>query len=499
MKFLISLIVLFPTLLFAQFPVDYVVSEPFRDAKRSGSLYKTFTTDQNQIVLVRNAKKQILIDVYSEDFTPVLNKSIERDRMEVLFGSMIRGNELILISVYYPNSKERVVTTHLLNLSTGDHKTKTLLNKTLEKTGKLLNLRINRQTMMAVSRNNQYFVIGMDDFKENVGSFELIVFDTETLERQYRQNSRKSGDAPIYIASDLMIDNDGVVYLLGKEYERGEIINVINDADRDYLLTRADAESVSSESIDLGSEQHVIALRLLDAKNHVRAVGLYGKRQGSKINGTVVFTHDKKDLSMVAEKRSDIPKEIYDDLFHSERAERRNKKQKGIRNTYINYIKESEDGTIYLSAQEYSVTNSTDQNRNSMNHYHYGNILHFSINPVGELNWGRAIRFSYMLSEYALNHLYHSIVTDGSLYVVLNGYLGKEERISANDKGRGVRNALLVYRYDNQGEVERAWLFNNTASLHSRFAPQYGAVTSNGQFVTLNRRRGQRRFIMIRF
>ena len=334
-------------MLSAQSELEYTISEPFKDAKRAGNVYRTFSTDDDQIVLVRTGKKQLLVDVYLKEFSPILRKSIERNRAEGLVGSVLRGNELTLVSVYYPNAKERIVTAHRIDLKTGDHKSKKLFDKTVKKTGKLFNFRADRATLMASSRNNRYFAVGMDNVNENIASFEITVFDTETLERVYRKNSRTRGEVKNFLANDLMIDNEGVTYFLGKEFETGKLFDFDKEADYDYLLTRADAEGTKTERIDMGAEQHIVALRLLDAKNHVRAVGLYGKRRGNEINGTVVFTIDKNDLSIAAEKRSDIPEQLYSDLFNANAAERKDKKQKGIRRTYINFINESSDGAIH--------------------------------------------------------------------------------------------------------------------------------------------------------
>ena len=484
-------------MLSAQSELEYTISEPFKDAKRAGNVYRTFSTDDDQIVLVRTGKKQLLVDVYSKEFSPILRKSIERNRAEGLVGSVLRGNELTLVSVYYPNAKERIVTAHRIDLKTGDHKSKKLFDKTVKKTGKLFNFRADRATLMASSRNNRYFAVGMDNVNENIASFEITVFDTETLERVYRKNSRTRGEVKNFLANDLMIDNEGVTYFLGKEFETGKLFDFDKEADYDYLLTRADAEGTKTERIDMGAEQHIVALRLLDAKNHVRAVGLYGKRRGNEINGTVVFTIDKNDLSIAAEKRSDIPEQLYSDLFNANAAERKDKKQKGIRRTYINFINESSDGAIHLSAQEYYVTTSRDRNGNIDYQYNYRNILHFSINPIGELNWGRGIFFKERLDDYALNHLYHSFVSNGNLYVVFNGARKDRERSNDRVKASGALTALTVYRYDTNGEVERMRLFENKL-LQPRFFPQYGSVTRDGQFITLNNRRGQRQFILIR-
>ena len=495
MKHLFWLLLAAPTLLFAQSDIDFTISEPFKDAKRSGNLYQTYTTDQNQVVLVRTGKKQILVDIFDEQFQPVFQKSIERNKKEGLFGSILRGNELTLISVYYPTTKERIVTAHRLDLATGKHRAKTLFNKTIEKTGKLFNFRAHRQTDFAVSKNDRYFVIGMDNQHQNLASYELNVFDVETLERVYRKRSRARGDKLNFRANDLMIDNAGVCYFLGKEYE-GKFFDLDRDADYDYLLTRADAEGLKTERVDMGSEQYIVAMRLLDAKNHVRAVGMYGKRRGSEVNGTVVFTFDKETLDVAAEKRSDIPKEMYADLFNEAKTERKNQKQKGIRRTYINHINEADDGTLHLSAQEYFVTQSTDRNGNVTYTYHYRNMLHFSINPIGELNWGRGIFFKRSQGNYALNHLYFSFVRDGKLHVVFNGARRDKERSNDRVKASGKLTALTVYVYDENGEVERVRLRDNTLG-EPTFFPQYGAVTRDGRFITLNNRRGRRQFILI--
>ena len=496
MKHLLWLLCAVPTLLFAQTDIDLTLSEPFRDAKRSGNLYQTYTTDQNQIVLVRTGKKQLLVDVFDETFRPVFQKSIERNRQEGLFGSILRGSELTLISVYQPSSRERIVTAHRVDLASGDHRAKRLFTKTVDKTG-LFNFRRDRTTDFAVSRNDRYFVVGMDHQHENLATYELSVYDTETLERVYRKRTRARGKKKNFVANDLMIDNQGVTYFLGKEYESdGKLFDLDREADYDYLLTRADAGGIQQERIDLGAEQYIVTLRLLDAQKHVRAVGLYGKRRGNEINGTVVFTIGKNDLDVVAEKRSDIPKEMYADLFNEARTERRDKKQRGIQRTFINYLNESADGTLHLSAQEYYVTRRTDRNGNVTYTYNYGDLLHFSINPIGELNWGRGILFHRAQGNYALDHLYHSFVRDGKLYVVFNGARRDKERSNGRVKASGRLTALTVYVYDERGEVERVRLRDNALG-EPVFFPQYGAVTLDGRFVTLNNRRGRRQFVLI--
>ena len=496
MKFrFLSLLLLFASTAFAQLQqLDFKISEPFKDAKRSGNLYETYVTDDNRIVLVRSGKKSILVDVFSEDFSLIFQKSIERNKKEALFGSVLRGNELTLVSVYYPTTKERVITTHRVDLNTGDHRSKALFSKTVKKTGKLFNFRRDRLTDFAVSRNQKYFVIGMDNQNENINSYELSVFDVETLERVYRKNSHQ-GKERNFIANDLMIDNQGIVYFLGKEFERGGSI-FDREANYKFMLTRVDADRARSKRIDLGEEQFIIAMRLLDAKNHVRAVGLYGKRRGSQVNGTIVYTIDKTELDIEAEKRSDIPESMYADLFNEAKTERKDKKQKGIKRTYINYINENSDGSIHLSAQEYYVTSTTDRNGTVDYDYNYRNILHFSINPIGELNWGRGIFFKKTLENYALNRLYFSFVRDGKLYVVFNGARRDKERSNDRVKASGNLTSLTVYIYDEQGEVERLRLRENRLG-EPYFFPQYGAVTNTGKFITLNNRRGRRQFVMI--
>ena len=145
----------------------------------------------------------------------------------------------------------------------------TLLKKKVQKKGRLFSGENKRQTNFSVSPNNKYIAIAVDNIKRNTNSYDVFVYDAESLALTYSK-SYYSNTEKFYTASDMIVDDNATVYNIGKEYARGRRERKKAKANYSYVLSKIEENNISSAKIELTEDEFIKSLKL--ALNQLRSV-----------------------------------------------------------------------------------------------------------------------------------------------------------------------------------------------------------------------------------
>src|SRR5690606_23905001 len=232
-----------------------------------------------------------------------------------------------------------------------------------------------------------------DNIKKNLNSYTARVFYANGLEQVY-QKSYQEDKEKYFEPNDMVIDNSGTVYSVGKKFLQGRSQKKKGEANYDFLLNKISQESVSDIKISLGESEHIRSLNLSLNDEELRLVGFFSERNVNRIKGGCNFVVDISNAMTIKGKNSfDLPVSVYEDLYGEKRADR--KKDTELSNFYIDYIVEDSNGNTYLLAEEFYITQQYIQTGTMGGYwttvFHYDDILILKFNANNNLEWGRSV------------------------------------------------------------------------------------------------------------
>src|SRR5690606_30389903 len=105
-----------------------------------------------------------------------------------------------------------------------------------------------RQTSFALSPDGNYLAIVTDNVKKNLNAYTARVFYSNNLELVY-QKSYQEDKEKYFEPNDVVIDNSGTIYSLGKKFLQGRSQKMKGEANYDFVLNKIGEESISDIKI----------------------------------------------------------------------------------------------------------------------------------------------------------------------------------------------------------------------------------------------------------
>lgn len=137
------------------------------------------------------------------------------------------------------------------------------------------------------------------------------------------------------------------------------------------------------------------SLQLFKSEDNVSAVGFYGKKDESRINGICLINLNPEDLSIKGEKFTAFSETFLTDKYGNKDGKKKKSKKKGIRNIDFKSVYSLSDGGIILNAEEFYITTytttSSNGNMTTRTVYNFNDIMSVKIDKSGELVWSRNI------------------------------------------------------------------------------------------------------------
>lgn len=464
-------------------------SSKFKEKIKSDYILSFDTSDSGDMVLLRKGKKKLIIDKFDKQFSKTYTEVVKTAKNERCVGGFFLGEEVKFFTVLKPKKRERVLYCHTFNLITNKYAKYELFKKTMEKGGSLFYSRKRKETNFAVSPNGDFFVIATKNSKKSINSSSIHVYDVNNLELVYTKSYQKN-EKDFYQHHSISMDDDTNIYSLGKMDVDGKYTFVLNKINRDHI---------KEMKIDL-NDKYVKTLALSNYQNQLSLYGFYSEDYVGKIKGGCSFKIDKENLSITSEKMNELPLEVYKGLYGDKRAEKKKKKGKELKNFEEDYILvDEEDGSTYLLAEEFYITQVYVANANGGGYYrsqpHYNDILILKFNNEGDLDWGRGIYKKDQMPSY------NAFLKDHKLHVILNTGINLKEQKNGRTKlskgwlGIGPT-ALYDFVYSKSGEIERNKIQDNKRKGNTKYHPFLGAHQKE-KLIMMSLYKSSRRFMVL--
>jgi hypothetical protein len=433
-----------------------------------------YTTNDALTGIVRENKRNISFDVFNEKLKKTFSKIIETSRKEKYVGDVFFEDEIKIFTVYSPKKNERIVYCHIFNINTKTYKKVTLFTTLVEKKQRLFSGANKRQTSFAISPNGNFIAISTDNIKKNLNSYTIRVYNANSLDLVYNKSYQEHKEK-FFEPNDLVVDNTGTVYTVGKQFLKGRFQKINGIANYDFSLSKITKKENKSLKVSLENDEHISSLKISNIDN-LKLLGFYSKKDINRIKGSCSFNIDKGSMSITNKKISKLPVSVYQDLYGYRKA--KNKKNKELSRFYIDYVLEDSLGNTFLLAEEFYITQTYVNNGMGAGYwstvYHFDDILILKYNAKGELEWGRSI------FKRATGPSYNAFLKEDKLHVILNS--GK--KLTKKEDGRTKASikffestALYDFEYSSDGQVAYNKIQNNKGKTFYR--PYYGTFRNN--------------------
>ena len=468
-------------------------SPNYRDQFRSTFILNVYTTKDNTTnVIARKSKTNLVFETFDNQAKGKKMLSVKVHKKERFVGELFYNNLVRIFMVESPNKKERLLHCYTYNIDDNTSTKTTLLQTEVKKKSSLFSGRNKRQTNFSISPNNKFIAIATDIEKKNSNSYNINVYDAATLSLNYSKSYYSNPDK-YYQSSDMIVDDNAVVYNVGKEYFKGRRERKNAKANYSYVVTKVDKKTIKTGIIELNKEEYIKNLSLSFLDNKLKLIGYYSEDKVFGIKGVISIALDKNSLKISDKKNQKLPLKVFEDLYGYRKA--KNKKNSELTSFTLDYMLEDELGNTYLVAEEFYITQTYISNGMNggtyVTTYHYDDLLITKLDKEGNLLWGRSI------FKRSNEPSYNAFLNNGKLHVLLNSGKNltakKDGRLKVS-KGWFESTSLYVFLYDKEGNVTHQKIQDNKGK--TTYIPFRGSY-ANGKFVMYNHSKSKKKLMIL--
>lgn len=467
-------------------------SKKYRDEHKSTTVLSINTTQLNLTIVARKSKSTLIFESFDENAKGKNIRSIKLHKKENFVGELFYDNQIRIFMVESPSKTKRILNCYTLDVFTFNYTKTTLLDTTVEKKSALFSGQNKRQTNFSISPNNKFIAITTDNVKKNSNSYDVHLFDAKTLSQLFTKGYY-SNEEKYYSSSDMIVDNNGTVFSIGKEYFKGRRERKKAKANYSYVITKIDNNKIVNGKVELTEDEYIKNISLSFYKDNLRLIGYYSQDKVFGIKGVSQFSVDKNSLSILDKKKEPLPAKVFEDLYGYRNA--KNKKDSELTSFSLDYILEDDNGNTFLIAEEFYVVQVYVSNGMNggyyMTTYHYDDILITKLDADGNLKWGRSI------FKRATTPSYNAFLKDDKLFILLNS--GKKLTDKADgrlkvSKGWFESTSLYAFVYDVDGNLRYEKIQDNKGK--TTYIPYLGSY-KNGKFVMYNHSKGYKQIMIL--
>jgi hypothetical protein len=468
--------------------LDVIESEEYRDKFYAlDEILVNFMSSSGLIGVVRKADRNVLFEVFDEDFKPIFNKLIKIELKEKITGYVTNEDQIKVFTVYSPKAKKRIIYCYIFNLRDRSYKRVQVFGTTLERSSDLLFSKKKYQKSFGISPNGNFIVIATQNIKKNTYSYTIRIFNSTTFEEVYKQSYREDINR-FFELNDLFVNDEGKVFVLGKLFFEGKSQKKSGEANYQFVINKITQEGVEKLEIKLADE-HIKSLSFSIKDNELQLLGFYSKKNIDRIKGACVFIVNFDSFQIVDNLKYELPEKVYKDLYGSREIIK--KKGKELSNFKLDFVLKNDRGDSYWLAEEFYITYRSSGYGTFNAVYNYDNILVLKFNSKNELLWGRSI------FKKSFESSYYAFLKEDKLHVILNS--GKELKKKNNGRIKSSKawlesTALYDFVYSKEGDVSYDKIQDNKGKSYYR--PYYG-IFQNGKFVMMNAISLKRRFMIL--
>lgn len=467
-------------------------SQKYKNQHFSTSVLSVNTNDSNRTIIARKSSSSLIFETFDENAQgkKVINKKLERK--EVFAGNLFYDNKVKIFTIHKPSKTERIINCHIYDVASNKYDKIELFKTTVEKKGSLFSGRNNKRSNFSISPNERFIAIAIDDIKKNSNSYLIHVFDAQSLKLIYSKNYY-SNPEKYFNSLDMVVNDDGMVYSVGKEYLKGKRERKKQKANYSFILSKINKEKVTTARIELDENEYIQGLKMTLKEESLDLIGYYSEVNAFGIKGVSQFKLDLGDLSILYKNKSKLPIEVYEGIYGKNNASR--EKGRELTSFDLDHILEDEEGNTFLVAEEFYITQvymSNGMNGGTYSTvYNYDDILITKFSADGELLWGRSI--------FKRSHTpsYNAFVKDGKLHVLLNSgkdLTKKRDGRLKVKKGWFESSSLYDFVYDEEGNVANEKIQDNKGK--TKYIPYRGNY-KKGKFVMYNHSKDSKQLMIL--
>lgn len=459
--------------------LDLSKSKEYVDTVKTDSIISFYTSNEGLTGIVRDAKKNMVFDIFDEKMTRIYTKVIDKEKKETFVGTLSFANEVKIFTDYAHKKNNRILFCHVLNMADKSYKKVKVFEIDIDARNTLYSEMKSHQTLFALSPNGKQIAITTDNIHKNDDSYSVKVYNSSSLEEIYHNKYLQHTDK-VFELQDFKIDDNGVVYTLGKQYLKGIRSEIGGRPNYNFVLTKITDLETQELNIDL-EDYHIKNLSISLFANQLQLLGLFSEKNVSNIKGGCSFSIDPSLLVLRNSHTKYLPKKVYEDMYGNFNS--KNEKKKELSNFNIDYVINDHNGNTFILAEEFYITSGPNMSMgnglysggNAMPHY--DDVLILKFNKSGQMTWGRSI------FKRAKEHSYSAFLKGNRLHIILNSgknLVKKEDGRTKVSKSLFESLALYNFSFSDTGDVSHLKLldYNN----RDRYLPQYGYYY-NGTFV----------------
>lgn len=347
--------------------------------------------------------------------------------------------------------------------------------------------------------------------------FGFSVLDSELAEI-WKKEIELPYTEQFFTIEDHQVNNDGDVYLLGKEYNENKKDRIKGIPNYKYhILAYLDnGKKIKDYEINL-EDKFITDITYKIAENgDLICSGLYSKNGTSSVKGAFYMTIDFETRQV----KNNSVKEFDENFITqgwSDRAIAKAKKKEIKKDQAIelyeydlkDFVLRKDGGAILLAEQYYVrvvTTTSRDANGNvsttTTYHYYYNDIIVVNISPSGQIEWATKVdkrQHSINDSGYLSSYVLH--VKEDKLHLIYNEYarvyFEKDERKQLTKKERKSYLTVVV-TIDKLGNQQKDIIIN--ASKESTYpVPKFSEQINEKELLIYTRKQKKRKFAIINF
>ncbi|GHC65234.1 hypothetical protein [Ulvibacter litoralis] len=469
-------------IIFAQNESNFKIYESpvYIDKVKTDSVRATYTSNSGKTGIIRNDKKEIVFDLFDENFSKIHSKLIETDKKETYIGDIFYSNEINVFTETFPDKDVKVLTCYVFNLENKTNKKIELSSTTIDK--KLSLFSNQKGAKFSMSPDLNYFSITNYTIHKDEVFYHVSVFDSKTYELVYDQQITRN-ENKFFSLSEIQIDNSKNVFLLGESFFDEESPKIKSEKNRHFIVEKISKTDYSKLDLNL-ENKYIKSLKAVTDANEYNLYGFYSDSGLNAIKGVCNILIDMENFEIKNKNLQDLPSQVYADLFGTDKADK--KKGKELFEFKIDYILNDEQNNIYLTAEQFYITYENDRKVE-----HYDDILIIKFTPNGKLDWGRSIL------KYDYKPSYNAFVKNNELHIILNSGKKLKELNDGRTKatvGLFETSALYDFVYLNTGLGKINKIQNNKKKTY--YLPNYGNYI-DGKFIMISDSQKERQFMTL--
>ena len=464
----------------------------YRDQFKSTNILSIYSTSDKLNVIARKSKSYLVFETFDDNAKGKKTINVKLSKKESFVGDLFASNKLRIFTVERPTKKIRILNCYTYNIDKNSYNKVVLLEKEVKKKSALFSGGNKRQTNFSISPNNKYIAIATDNVKKNSNSYDIHVYNTETLSLVYTKNYFNNTDK-YYQSSDMIVDDNATIYTIGKEYFKGKRERKKSKANYSYVLCKIDKENIKTGIVKLTEDEFIKSLTMSFYDNQLRLIGYYSQDKVYGIKGVSMFNVDKNNLSVLNKKKQKLPTKVFEDLYGYRNISNNDSE---LTSFDLDHIITDKEGNTYLIAEEFYITqNYISNGMNGMGTYvttyHYDDLLITKLDKEGDLIWGRSI------FKRSNEPSYNAFLHNDELHVLLNSgknLLKKNDGRLKVSQGWFESSSLYLFLYDKQGEVSHQKIQDNKGKT---FYIPYRGSYAEGKFVMYSHSRSRKQIMML--